>query len=107
MIARGARPRRLDVDLRVVAVTPHDDPAMREAVGALARATPAVRGTFVADIAPDAAVRVVETLAEGDVLAVESPRGPRRRFFAKRSFAVRALEAGARELLVLAPHDQK
>jgi hypothetical protein len=36
------------------------------------------------------------------VLAVESPR-KKRRWFGKHSFAVRALAAGVRELLVLAP----
>jgi hypothetical protein len=57
----------------------------------------------VADVAPDAAVRIVQLLAPGDVLAIESPRHPKRRFFGKASFAVRALAAGAREMLVLAP----
>ncbi|MDQ6944345.1 MAG: hypothetical protein M3169_17750, partial [Candidatus Eremiobacteraeota bacterium] len=74
---RAARlARRLDVDLRVVEITADDDPE---------------------------AARIVQLLAEGDVLAVESPRHPKRRFFGKPSFAVRALAAGARELLVLAP----
>jgi hypothetical protein len=49
-------------------------------------------------------VRIVQLLIAGDVLAVESPR-KRRRFFGKPSFAVRALAAGAREMLVLAPRD--
>ena len=49
------------------------------------------------------AVRIVQLLADGDVLAVESPRHPKRPLFGKPSFAVRALAAGARELLVLAP----
>jgi two-component system, OmpR family, sensor histidine kinase KdpD len=69
---------RLDVDLRVLTIEPQDG-------------------------APDAAVRIVELLAPGDVLAVESPRHHRRRFFGTPSFAVRTLAAGARELLVLAP----
>ncbi len=99
----GRLARRLDVDLRVVAIAPLDDPATRAGIDALARATSAVRGSFVADVAPDAAVRIVEMLAAGDVLAVESPRHPKARFFGKPSFAVRALAAGARELLVLAP----
>jgi two-component system, OmpR family, sensor histidine kinase KdpD len=99
----GRLARRLDVDLRVVAITAQDDPATRAAVDALSRATSAVHGSFVADVAPDAAVRIVQLLAAGDVLAVESPRHPKRRFFGKPSFAVRALAAGARELLVLAP----
>ncbi|MEA2784456.1 MAG: two-component system, OmpR family, sensor histidine kinase KdpD [Candidatus Eremiobacteraeota bacterium] len=99
----GRLARRLDVDLRVVAITAHDDPATRAAVDVLARATSAVRGSFVADMAPDAAIRIVQLLADGDVLAVESPRHPKRPLFGKPSFAVRALAAGARELLVLAP----
>lgn len=104
LIGRASRlARRLDVDLRVVAISPRDDPATRTAVDALARATSAVHGTFLAELAPDAAVRIVEMLLAGDVLAVESPRLPRKPLFGKRSFAVRALAAGARELLVLAP----
>ena len=51
----------------------------------------------------DAATRLVGMLDAGDVLAVESPRRRRPLVFGKRSFAVRALAAGARELLVLAP----
>ena len=104
LIERAGRlARRLDVDLRVVTVTPKDDAATRAAIDALARATKAVHGTFVADVAPEPAARIVQLLAGGDVLAVESPRHPKRRFFGKPSFAVRALAAGARELLVLAP----
>jgi hypothetical protein len=100
-VRAGRLARRIDVDLRVVAVTKPDDPATRAAVDALERATAAVRGTFVTEEAADAAVRVVAALAEGDVLAVESPR-KRRGLFGKHSFAVRALAAGAREMLVLA-----
>jgi two-component system sensor histidine kinase KdpD len=103
LIKRAARlARRLDVDLRVVAVSQRDDAATRAAVDALARAATEAHGSFIAEVAPDAAVRVVEMLAEGDVLAVESPR-KRRGWFGKSSFAVRALAAGARELLVFAP----
>jgi two-component system sensor histidine kinase KdpD len=106
LIVRASRlARRIDVDLRVVTVLTRDDPATRAAVEALKRATAAVRGTFVVEEAPDAAVRIVETLAEGDVLAVESPR-KRRGLFGKHSFAVRALAAGAREMLVLAPRER-
>ena len=105
LIRRAGRlARRLDIDLRVVSVTASDDPTARAAIDALAAATAAARGTFVADVAPDAAVRIVETLAEGDVLAVESPRRTRG-WFGKRSFAVRVLAAGARELLVFAPRE--
>lgn len=105
LIARAARlARRLDVDLRVVLVVPADG-AERAIVEALERAASAAHATFVCDVAPDAAVYVAKLLAEGDVLAVESPRRPRRRFFGKRSFAVRALAAGAREMLVFAPRE--
>ncbi len=104
LIERAGRlARRLDVDLRVVAITPQDDPATRAAVDALARATNGVRGSFIAEVAPDAAVRIAQLLLDGDVLVVESPRRRKRRFFGTASFAVRALAAGARELLVLAP----
>ncbi len=51
----------------------------------------------------DTATRLVGMLAPGDILAVESPRRGRRLPFGRRSFAVRTLAAGARELLVLAP----
>ena len=105
LIERAARlARRLDVDLRVVAIAPLDEPATRTAIDVLSRATAAARGTFVAEIAPDAALRIVESVGAGDVLAVESPRGARR-LFGKRSFAVRVLAAGARELLVFAPRE--
>ena len=105
LVARAGRlARRLDVDLRVVVIIPQDDPATRTPVDALARATAAAHGTFLAEIAADAAVRIVAMLDEGDVLAVESPRN-RRRLFGKRSFAARLLEAGVREMLVLAPRD--
>jgi two-component system sensor histidine kinase KdpD len=103
LIKRAARlARRLDVDLRVIAISQRDDAETRAAVDTLARAATEAHGSFVAEVAPDAAVRIVEMLGEGDVLAVESPR-KRRGWFGKRSFAVRALAAGARELLVLAP----
>ncbi|MDQ2818512.1 MAG: hypothetical protein M3T49_09960 [Candidatus Eremiobacteraeota bacterium] len=100
----GRLARRLDVDFRVIAVTLRDDDAMRTVVEALSRATAAAGGNFLATIARDAAVRIVEMLGEGDVLAVESPR-KRRSVFGRHSFAVRALAAGVRELLVLAPAD--
>jgi two-component system sensor histidine kinase KdpD len=106
LIKHAARlARRLDVELRVIAIAPSDDAPAQAAVGVLSQAASAVRGTFVTEVAPDAAARVVAMLADGDLLAVESPRRPKRRFFGKRSFAVRALAAGARELLVLSPRD--
>ena len=105
LIRRAGRlAKRLDVDLRVLCVTPDDDPATRARIDALAAATAAVRGSFVAAAGADAALRIAELLADGDVLAVESPRY-KRRPFGRRSFAVRALAAGVRDLLVLAPRD--
>jgi two-component system sensor histidine kinase KdpD len=107
LIERAGRlARRLDVDLRVVLVRPADadDDAIRAVAGLLERAASAARGSFVREVAPDAAIRIAETLEEGDVLAVESPR-KRRRLFGPRSFAVRVLAAGAREVLILAPRD--
>jgi two-component system sensor histidine kinase KdpD len=105
LIRRAGRlAKRLDVDLRVFCVTPDDEPATRTRVDALAAVTGAVRGTFVATVGDDAPVRVAEMLTDGDVLVVESPRH-KRRPFGRHSFAVRALEAGVREMLVLAPRD--
>jgi two-component system sensor histidine kinase KdpD len=105
LIRRAGRlAKRLDVDLRVFCVTPDDEPATRTRVDGLAAVTGAVRGTFVATVGDDAPVRVAEMLTDGDVLVVESPRH-KRRPFGRRSFAVRALEAGVREMLVLAPRD--
>lgn len=105
LIGRAGRlAKRLDADLRVLCVTPDDAPATRARADALAAATAAVRGSFVTAVSADAARRVAELLADGDVLAVESPRH-KRRPFGRHSFAVRALEAGVRDLLVLAPRD--
>ena len=105
LIKRAGRlARRLDVDLRVVAVTPRDDDTARAAIDVLARAARAAKASFLADVAPDPAVRIVEMLVDADVVAVESPRR-RRGWVGKRSFAVRLLAAGAREMLVLAPRE--
>ncbi|MBV8299486.1 MAG: hypothetical protein JO083_08075 [Candidatus Eremiobacteraeota bacterium] len=110
LIERAGRlAKRLDVDLRVMVVTPQSDDATRALVAVLARAAHAAHASFVHEVAPDAPARVAERLAEGDVVAVESPRN-RRGLFGKHSFAVRLLAAGAREMLVLAPRrdsDQK
>ncbi|HEX3466453.1 MAG TPA: hypothetical protein VHS78_20585, partial [Candidatus Elarobacter sp.] len=77
LIARAGRlAQRLDVDLRVVCVTPSGAQA-REAIDVLARAAAAARGAFFANAAEDAAASIVASLAPGDVLAVESPRNPR------------------------------
>ena len=61
----------------------------------------------VRDIAAVAAKALAGMLSPGEVLAVESPRRRRRLLFGKRSFAVRALAAGVRELLVLAPRQNE
>ena len=100
----GRLARRLDVDLRVVVVTSRDDDELRAIVDVLARAAGTAKASFLADVAPDPAVCVAQMLSDGDVVAVESPRR-RRGWFGKRSFAVRLLAAGAREMLVLAPHE--
>ncbi len=105
LIRRAGRlAKRLDVDLRVICVTPDDGPAARPPVDALAAVTAALHGTFVAAVGADAAGRIAELLTDGDVLAVESPRH-KRRPFGRRSFAVRVLAAGVRDLLLLAPRD--
>jgi two-component system sensor histidine kinase KdpD len=105
LIERAGRlARRLDVDLRVVVVTPRDDEATRTTVAALRRAASAVQANFVSEVAPDAAARLAALLGDGDVVTVESPR-KRRRLFGKHSFAYRLLAAGVREMLVLAPRE--
>ena len=105
LVARvGRLAARLDVDLRVVVVTPRDDAAFRASVDPLAQATTLAHGSFNPLVGPDAAVQIVGTLSDGDVLAVESPR-KRRGILGKRSFAARALWAGVREMLVFAPRD--
>lgn len=105
LVGRAGRlAARLDVDLRVVVVTPRDDAAFRASVDPLAHATTLAHGSFNPLVGPDAAVQIVGTLTDGDVLAVESPR-KRRGLLGKRSFAARALWAGVREMLVFAPRD--
>jgi K+-sensing histidine kinase KdpD len=106
LIERASRlARRLGIGLRVVMVTARDDAAAAEARDRLGAAATSLQASFVAETAPDAAVRVVQLLESGDVLLVESPRKRRRLFFGRHSFAVRALAAGARELLVLVPRE--
>lgn len=98
----GRLASRLDVDLRVVVVAHPGEELSREAVTELERAAKAVRAKFFIDRGEDAALRLVEIAMDGDVIAVESPRRPRRPF-GKVSFALRLLRAGASELLILAP----
>ena len=100
----GRLARRLDIDVRVVSVVPRESPSDAPAIAALTEATKVARGTFATVVAADAAVHLAGMLVDGDVLAVESPRKARS-LFGKRSFAVRALNAGARELLVLVPRE--
>ncbi len=105
LIERAGRlAHRLDVDLRVVAVLARESPETTSAIALLSEATRTARGSFASAVAPDAAVYLAGSLRDGDALAVESPR-KRRGVFGKRSFAVRALAAGVRELLVLVPRD--
>ncbi len=94
--------QRLDIDLRVVALTARDDPATRAVLASLETAATAARANFTTNHTSDAAVQLASLLSEGDLLVVESARR-RAAPFGKRPFAVRALAAGARELLVLAP----
>ncbi len=102
----GLLAQRLDVDLRVVMLGPRDDAATRAVAGVLALAAKTARATFVSGVAADAADGIAGMLTDGDVLAVESPRRPRG-LFGRRSFAWRALAAGVRELLVLAPRESQ
>jgi two-component system sensor histidine kinase KdpD len=94
--------QRLDIDLRVIALTARDDPATRAVLASLEAAASAARANFTTSQTTDAAVQLAGLLTEGDLLVVESARR-RPAPFGKRPFAVRALAAGARELLVLAP----
>jgi len=104
LIQRAGRlAQRLDVDLRVVSVVARETPETLAATAALAEAAKAARASFVVAVAADAAVHLAGLLVDGDALAVESPRKAKSPLFGKRSFAVRALAAGARELLVLVP----
>ena len=100
----GRLAQRLDVDLRVVSVVVKQTPESAVALGILAEAAKNARGSFVSGVAPDPAVYLAGLLEDGDALAVESPRKPKA-LFGKRSFAVRALAAGAREILVLVPRE--
>jgi two-component system sensor histidine kinase KdpD len=100
----GRLARRLDIDLRVICVVARESPSDAAPIEVLSEATRVARGAFATVVAPDAAAHLAGLLIEGDVLAVESPRKPKS-LFGKRSFAVRALLAGARELLVLVPRD--
>lgn len=99
----GRLAARLDVDLRVVTILKPGDDAPHAVVDALARTARKARGSFLSDRGDDAAQRLVAIAEPQDVIAVESPRGPRRLFGGKASFASRVLKAGAKELLVLAP----
>jgi len=100
----GRLARRLDVDLRVVSVVPREPSAGDPSIAALTEAVKGARGSFGIVVASEPAAYLAGMLIEGDVLAVESPRKPRS-LFGKRSFAVRLLNAGARELLVLVPRE--
>ena len=98
---------RLDVDLRVVTILKPGDDAPQNVLEARRRAARAARGAFLADRADDAAARLVAIAELTDVIVVESPRRERRLLGGRQSFAMRVLKAGARELIVFAPKDEK
>lgn len=99
----GRLSARLDVDLvvaHVAAPAVGEDAACLEILTRAARAAKAKWNRIEAANGPAA---LVAAAADADVIVVESPRN-KRRLFSPPSFAARVLAAGARELLVLAPH---
>ncbi len=104
LIERMARlAMRLSIELLVVHVrapgtTP--DPA---AVERLQKASKVARAQWNMIDAPDAATALVAVAGGLDALVVESARG-KARLFTPPSFGLRLLRAGAREMIVLAPH---
>ena len=103
LIERMARlAMRLSIDLLVVHVNvPNEesDPAMLKRLQATAR-TARVQWQLIESAEPAAAL--VAIAKELDTIVVESPRR-KHRIFTPRSFAIRLLRAGARELIALAP----
>ncbi len=100
----GRLAQRLDIDFKIFCVLPRASAEFDLALKTLGDAAKAVRGSLAAEAAPNAPLHIAGKLLDGDVLAVESPRKPKT-LFGKRSFAVRALAAGVRELLVLVPRE--
>ena len=92
---------RLGAEFRTVHVA-RDGEVRSTALDALERATRRARGTFLLDRAPDPAARLTEMAKLDDALVIESRRRPSRPF-GGRSFATRLWNAGAREIVILAP----
>jgi len=67
------------------------------------RAARAAKAKWSSSEAASAPAALVAAAGEADVIVAESPRG-KHRLFGPPSFAVRLLDAGAREILVLVPH---
>ena len=104
LVARAARlARRLDIDLRVVTVLPPGAASDAPQIRALEDAAATAHAPFAVEHAADAAAHLAGLLAPGDALIVASSGARRPPLFGKRPFAARAVAAGVRELLVLAP----
>ena len=106
LIARMARlANRLEIDLVVTYVAATNDVLDDTIVDSLSRATRTARARWVVTRDDDMARGLVQLAKdERAVLALEGPRS-RKRFFTRKSVALRAVEAGASDLLVLAPLD--
>jgi two-component system sensor histidine kinase KdpD len=103
LVERMARlAARLDIDLLVmhVALPGKEPPA--PVVEALVKATRSAKAKWRLEVNSDPAAALTAAMNDLDVLVVESPR-VKHRLFGPASFAVKALRAGAKELLVLAP----
>ena len=97
-VARLAK--RLHVKLWIFCITPEPlDPALYEC---FAHAAAVADATLFTRIAKQPAEALAAIAGSHDLLAIESPR-KRRGFFGKPSFAIRLLQAGAKELFVIAP----
>jgi hypothetical protein len=93
---------RLDIDLLVmhVALPGKEPPA--SIVDAFVKATRSAKAKWRIEVNSDPAAALVAAMTDLDVLVVESPR-VKHRLFGPSSFAAKAMRAGAKELLVLAP----
>ena len=104
LVERMARlAMRLSIELLVVHVAVPGTKPNPEAEEHLKRVTQTARGAWKTIEAPEAASALIALATEHDVLVVESARN-KQRPFGPASFAARLLRAGAREMLVLAPH---
>lgn len=103
LIERMARlASRLDIDLLAMHIALPGKNVPSATLEKLAAAVTTAHGKWRLEGNIDAAAAMVAATGETDVLAFESPR-EKHRLFGPMSFATRALRAGARELLVLAP----